>query len=53
MVDCDLSFEKSEVSATIKGNIISIKNPIDGFIKADSIGEIILDSETRCKIMTK
>lgn len=53
MVNCDLSFEKSEVSATIKGNIISIKNPIDGFIKADSIGEIILDSETRCKIMTK
>lgn len=50
MVDCDLTFEKSEVAVTIKGNIKSIKNPKDGFIKADSIGEIILDSETKCKI---
>lgn len=53
MVDCDLSFEKSEVIATIKGDVTSIKNPIDGFVKADSIGEIILDSKTRCKITIK
>lgn len=53
MIDCDLAFEKSEIAATIKGNITSIKNPKDGFIKADFIGEIILDSETKCKIAIK
>ena len=53
MIDCDLAFEKSEVTASIKGNIISVKNPISGFIKADLIGKIILDEETKCEITTK
>jgi len=41
MEDCDLSFEYSDVDAEIKGHIDSIKNPINGRIIADSIGEVI------------
>ncbi len=47
MEGTDLSFENSEVEATVKGNIISVKNPISGYVRADSIGEIILDEEHR------
>ncbi|SFM59037.1 DUF3737 family protein [Methanolobus profundi] len=43
MIDCDLSFEYSDVHATITGSITSVKNPRSGCISADSIGEIILD----------
>lgn len=43
MIDCDLSFENSDVNASIKGNITSVKNPLSGKITADSIGEIIVD----------
>ncbi|MBQ6809702.1 MAG: DUF3737 family protein [Clostridia bacterium] len=57
MVDADFAFENSEVQATINSHVISVKNPINGFIKADSIGEIILDSKrepkTECEITTK
>lgn len=45
MEACDLSFERSEVEATVKGHIDSVKNPITGSITADSIGEIILEEE--------
>ncbi len=38
---CDLAFENSEVTATIRGHIHSIKSPAAGRITADSIGEII------------
>ena len=41
MIDCDLSFEYSDVEADIKGHIISIKNPRSGKITVDSVGEII------------
>lgn len=41
MTDCDLSFEKSEVNATVIGGIDSIKNPECGRITAGSVGEII------------
>lgn len=41
MEDTDLSFEYSEVEAEVKGHIVSVKNPKSGFVKADSIGEII------------
>ena len=40
---CDLAFEKSEVEATIKGNIISIYDPLSGHVTVDSVGEIIND----------
>ncbi len=45
MIDCDLSFEKSEVEATVIGNITSVKNAYRGFVHADSIDEIIIDDE--------
>ncbi|MCH5244833.1 MAG: DUF3737 family protein [Muribaculaceae bacterium] len=53
MVDCqmaedaDLAFEFSTLEATIKGNVTSIKNPNGGTIKADSIGEVIIDQYNR------
>ena len=54
MENCDLSFERSEVEATVKGHIDSVKNPISGYITADSIGEIILEEDVvtvgACKI---
>ena len=43
MEGCDLSFENSEVNATIHGNVDSVKNPASGFIAADAIGEVIQD----------
>ncbi len=43
MENCDLSFERSSVNASVKGNIESVKNPVNGIIKADSIGEIIIE----------
>lgn len=43
MEGCDLSFENTTVQATVKGHILSVKNPAGGSITADSIGEIILD----------
>ena len=45
MIECDLSFEKSEVEAYIIGDIVSVKNVYSGYVKADSIGEIIVDDE--------
>lgn len=53
MEDTDLSFEYSEVEAKVSGNIISVKNPKSGYIKADSIGEIILEDsviDCNCEI---
>lgn len=45
MIDCDLSFEKSEVEADIVGNIVSVKNIYGGYVRADSIDEVICDDE--------
>lgn len=56
MEDADLSFEYSDVEATIKGSIDSVKNPKSGYIKADKIKEIILENsiyKSKCKIKTK
>jgi len=54
--DSDLAFEYSEVDAEISGHITSIKNPRTGRIKADSVGEIIIDKNIKkpanCKILT-
>ena len=41
MEGCDLSFEYSDVDATIIGHVDSIKNPKSGKIVVDSVGEII------------
>lgn len=55
--DCDRAMEYSTLHADIKGSITSIKNPTSGEIKADSIGEIILDENIKapadCKITIK
>lgn len=56
MVDCDFSFEYSDVKADISGNVLSVKNPASGRIIADGYGEIILkDSviECKCEILTR
>lgn len=49
--ECDLAFEYSDVEATVKGNILSVKNPVSGRIVADGITELIYtdDSKYRCK----
>lgn len=43
MVDTDLSFERSDVEATLAAPIVSIKNPLSGHIYAPEVGEIIMD----------
>ncbi len=43
MLDTDLSFEKSEVDATILTVVDSIKNPKSGTIRAAGVKEIIMD----------
>ncbi len=56
MIDTDLSFEYSEVTANIKGNILSIKNPKSGYIIADSVNEIINEGsimENNCIIKVR
>lgn len=56
LIDCetegtDLCFEYSDVEATVKGNILSVKNPRSGSIFADSITELIYtpDSKYKCE----
>ena len=55
MEQCDLAFERSEVRAEITSRIDSVKNPLNGFIKAPEIGNIIIDKsfngKTDCKIL--
>ena len=43
MIDTDLSFEKSQVEATITTPVISIKNPLSGRITVPAVGELIRD----------
>lgn len=54
MEGTDLSFEYSEVEADIIGHIDSVKNPAKGYIKADSIGQVITDDsimDNNCRII--
>lgn len=54
LIDCtmegtDLSFEYSDVEATVNGHIDSVKNPRSGEILCDSVGEVILgDAVMEC-----
>ena len=43
MEEADLAFEKSEVEATVFGEMLSIKNPKSGVIRLGSVKEIIMD----------
>ena len=54
MIDTDLSFERSEVTAEIVGEVLSIKNPYLGKIVADGVREIIIDDDmARADIVVK
>ena len=51
MTDADLSFEKSDVEATITTPVISIKNPSSGYIVLPYADEIIItDENAKCTI---
>lgn len=45
MVDADLAFEKSDVTATLLSPVVSIKNPRFGRIVLPAVGEVIRDDE--------
>ena len=45
--DADLAFEYSTVEATVRGHLLSIKNPTSGHIRYESVGEIILDGNIK------
>ena len=52
MIDADLAFEKSEVTATLTAPVISIKNPASGEIILPEVGEIINDTNgNSCRIV--
>ena len=54
MEQTDLSFERSQVEATLTAPVLSIKNPYAGFIEVPEAGEIILDDPAaRCSIIIK
>lgn len=43
MINTDLSFERSDVEATLTSPIVSIKNPRSGHITVPALGELIMD----------
>lgn len=53
MEKCDLSFEYSNVNAKIKGEIESIKNPLDGVITCDNVKEIIFTKDAKIPCLGK
>lgn len=56
MENTDLAFEYSDVSADIRGEVLSVKNPASGSITADGFGEIVTDGAVmpcRCEIIVR
>lgn len=56
MENCDLSFEYSDVEATVIGDITSVKNPRSGKIVADGIRQVISEGtviDTDCEIVVR
>ena len=54
MVDTDLAFERSEVEAVVITPVLSIKNPLSGWITVPAVGEIIRDiPQAKGEIVTK
>lgn len=55
--ECDLAFEDSSLRVTVVSQIVSVKNPRTGSLKALSIGEIITDrnilAPADCRIETE
>lgn len=56
MEGTDLAFEYSDVEADVRGHIDSVKNVRSGYIRADSIGEIITEDSVidgNCEIIIR
>ena len=57
MEGCDLSFEYSDVEADVRGEILSVKNPRSGTIRAGSYGAVLFtdDAKMPCRaaVLTK
>lgn len=54
MIDTDLSFERSDVEATLTAPIVSIKNPLSGHIYVPEVGAIIVDiDDANGKVIVK
>ena len=57
LINTTLAFEYSTVDVDVTGNIDSIKNPSGGIVRADSIGELIMEKDkvdvSKTKIMIK
>ena len=56
MEGCDLAFEYSDVHATVKSTVDSVKNPRSGRITAQGFGEVIEGNSVypvHCKLVTK
>lgn len=45
LLNTTLAFEYSTVDVEIKGKVDSVMNPAGGIIRADSIGELILEKD--------
>lgn len=46
--DANLAFEYSAIQATIKGDVVSIKNPTSGSIRVEgNVGEVIIDENQK------
>lgn len=48
MVGCDLAFEGSDVEASVRGRIDSVRDPRSGRIEADEVGEVVHDTAGGC-----
>lgn len=48
MVGCDLAFEGSDVEATVRGHLDSIRDPRSGHIVVESVGEVVHDTVGGC-----
>lgn len=53
MIDADLSFEKSDVEATLASPVVSIKNPTSGYITLPYAEQIIIDDENAKCVITE
>ena len=53
MIDADLAFEKSHVSATITTPVISIKNPASGSISLPALNELIQTEPSKVSILVR
>ena len=49
MIDTNLALEYSDVDATIKGEILSVKNPKSGRIICDKINDLVITDDSKYK----